>query len=108
MVRLGAWGSVYEARLAAGYLAAAGFHVHVRGEALVSLRGELPHPETYPEVWVAAPELAGARAALAELARDAAACEGVRRCAQCGEDNPGNFELCWQCQADLPRLSAVR
>jgi hypothetical protein len=20
-------------------------------------------------------------------------------CAQCGEENPGNFEMCWNCQA---------
>jgi hypothetical protein len=28
--------------------------------------------------------------------------EPVWRCASCGEENPGNFEVCWKCQAERP------
>lgn len=75
----------------------------VRGEGLMSLRGEVPVWEAWPAVWTPQPE--------AERARDLI--EGFFgptlvhpswQCARCGEENAPNFASCWSCGADRPAL----
>jgi hypothetical protein len=88
-----------EAQLLIGLLATAGiearlFNRHARGAL-----GDIPFPETYPEIWLAeARDLERARRILAQYERPTAA---ETRCRACGEDNPGGFELCWRCGAAL-------
>ena len=63
--------------------------------------GQLPVSEAYPEVWLA-DERDLARAQAVIRAFDATPRDtGTVRCGACGEDNPGNFQLCWSCGAAL-------
>ena len=77
----------------------------VRGESLLSLRGELPIGEAWPTVWVKAVDEARARTLLAQF-------EGPTlvhpdwQCAHCGEPNGPNFMSCWSCGRDKAVVEA--
>ena len=83
-------------------LSGSGFSVEVRGEALSPLSGEIPNPETWVELWLPEEEVARARELEAELAEGSEKASRTVACPRCGEENPGNFELCWSCDEDLP------
>jgi hypothetical protein len=111
-VQLSVFRTVGEARMLAGALEAAGLSVEVRGEALVPLTGEIPSTEAWVELWLWPQELEAARQVVAELQANQEAASHSVSCPRCGEENPGNFELCWSCGVDLPsglrpRLRAV-
>lgn len=99
------WVKVYaarnglEAHLVRDTLVARGFPARLFGEMRPSLAGELPIPEAMVEVHVPEGRAVEARATLARLAmeqaRDPWACP-------CGEENPGEFDLCWSCGRDRP------
>lgn len=60
--------------------------------------GELP--VTSPEVWVRRdPDLALAQKLIAQIER----CQSLEQiqCPHCHEDNPADFDICWQCQHPL-------
>ena len=58
--------------------------------------GELP--VTYPEVWLRRDhDLEKAFKVLDEMTFDATAGMDQRRCDNCGECSPANFEICWHC-----------
>jgi hypothetical protein len=104
--------TVGEARLLAGALEVVGVSVEVRGESLAPLSGEIPSGETWVELWLWPPDVEQARGLLAELRENQEAAERTVECPRCGEENPGNFELCWSCGLELPsglrsRLRAV-
>ncbi len=101
-VRFAAYRTVGEAKLQAGLLEGSGLAVEVRGEALAPLSGEIPNTETWVELWLPAEEVERARELLAELALDGEKASRAVECPRCREENPGNFELCWNCGVDLP------
>ena len=63
--------------------------------------GEIPFTHAYPQVWVLNDEtFERARTVI----RDYEHCVGFKEsifCRGCGEANPGNFMLCWNCGNDL-------
>jgi hypothetical protein len=63
--------------------------------------GEIPFLHALPEIWLMDESDVGrARLIVArheQRPRDAAPVS----CPACGESNPGTFELCWKCGADL-------
>ena len=70
---------------------------HLPRNANALIVGEIPFTHAYPELWVDdARDAARARSVIEEFERTPSG-EATRRCAQCGEDNPSRFELCWQC-----------
>ncbi|MGD8476308.1 MAG: DUF2007 domain-containing protein [Burkholderiales bacterium] len=89
-----------DAHLVAGLLAHAGIAAKVFNENAQGGVGEIPFTHAWPEVWI-------------EDERDIArALEIIRRfehggsnaqvaCNACGELNPDNFEICWNCQAPI-------
>ena len=97
-----------EARLREGLLSGSGLSVEVRGEALAPLGGEIPTTETWVELWLPPEEVARAEELLAEVEEDGEKAKRTVTCPGCAEDNPGNFELCWSCGADLPEAPRVR
>ena len=107
-VRFSVHRTVGEAKLREGLLSGSGFSVEVRGEALSPLSGEIPTTETWVELWLPEEEVARARELEAELAEGSERAERTVACRRCGEDNPGNFELCWSCEEDLPTESRPR
>jgi hypothetical protein len=70
-------------------------HSHVQGAI-----GELPF--TYPEVWLRNDREEQSAVALVDSffqSEQTPRAEII--CPRCAENNPGNFEVCWHCQAAL-------
>jgi hypothetical protein len=61
-----------------------------------SLMGEVPFTSVWPELWVAQGESDQALKLIAEVKRDHLSGPDWT-CAKCKEDNPVNFDICWQC-----------
>jgi hypothetical protein len=96
-------GSLHEAALVVDALAESGISARVLNEHLAGSIGELPHGQILPEVWILdGRERQAAERIVTEFrAREASAIADDVTCPACGEDNPGNFEICWACAADL-------
>ena len=86
--------------------------LHLLDEAAVPARvfnenaqggvGELPFTHTYPEIWIEdAADEDRARRIIAEFEQTQRRAVGSRRCDRCCEDNPDNFEVCWNCGTTL-------
>lgn len=84
-------------------LESAGIATFVRNENLGMGLADFPIPEFYPALCVvndedfdAAWEIIRERCTV-----DAAKGEQVVECTHCREENPGNFEICWNCEGGL-------
>ena len=81
----------------AGLLAQEGISTRVFNENAQGAMGEIPFTQAYPEVWVVEDaQFTRARGILNEF-ESSAPTATLTVCDRCGEQNPGNFELCWQC-----------
>jgi hypothetical protein len=89
--------NVTEAYIVLNMLTRAGIGARVFNEFAPGGMGELPFTHTYPEVWIdEQADKTLAERILAEYQRPPSAA-GSTRCRGCDADNPGNFEICWQC-----------
>jgi hypothetical protein len=92
----------YDAYLVADRLNQAGIRAHVFNEHMSSIAGDVPLDVAQPQVWIAndadAPR---AHALLREMEFDAARRTTPLYCRKCGEQSPGNFDLCWNCGTAL-------
>jgi hypothetical protein len=69
----------------------------IKNEQLSGALGEVPFLECLPELWVVRDaEVERAERLLAELRRDVQTGDPWR-CAECGEENEGQFAVCWNC-----------
>jgi hypothetical protein len=73
----------------------------VRGEGLMSLRGDIPIWEAWPAVWVPTHLEAEARELVSQFDGPTLV-HPAWRCGRCGEENAPNFASCWSCGADRP------
>ena len=90
-----------DAWLVLHYLQAAGIRAHVFNTHVSSIVGEVPPDIAMPEVWIEDPaDEARARAIVASM-REGSTDRAPRSCSECGEENPGNFDLCWNCGRSL-------
>jgi hypothetical protein len=86
----------YDAYLIADRLNQAGIRAHVFNEHASSIVGDVPPDVAQPQVWLADDaDEARARALLRTMESEAR--RGPLYCRKCGEQSPGNFELCWNC-----------
>ena len=91
-----------EAYLLRGLLLAAGIGARVVNEYAPGALGELPADAVRPEVWIdEALDLPRAQK-IVDAYEQAPTLQGLARCPACGEDSPGGFALCWNCQQPLP------
>lgn len=89
------------AHILRGLLEQSGIEVRVFNENAQSGVGQLPVSDAQPEIWlVDERDLDRAQALLQEF-DSAPRVTGATACSQCGEDNPANFQLCWNCGASL-------
>ncbi|MCB1671523.1 MAG: DUF2007 domain-containing protein [Gammaproteobacteria bacterium] len=73
----------------------------IRNDTLHSAQGGVPVNECYPEVWVVNDsDEETARRLIEEQVESVVAEEAQWLCENCGETNYGQFELCWNCQAE--------
>jgi len=88
-----------DAYLVADRLKQAGIRTHVFNEHMSSIAGDVPPDVAQPQVWIADDrDEPRARALLREMEVDARRTRGAPlHCRKCGEQSPGNFELCWNC-----------
>jgi hypothetical protein len=64
--------------------------------------GEIPLDAALPQVWVENPaDAQRGRSIIDEFLGTSSTAGGVRFCPSCGEENPGTFDLCWNCGAGL-------
>jgi hypothetical protein len=101
MLKLYAAANLQEAQLIAGMLAYAGIESQLFNQHSQGALGEIPFGETYPEIWLVderdldrAQKLLNAYERPVDTAQEAV-------CRVCGESNPANFSLCWQCGEPL-------
>jgi Putative prokaryotic signal transducing protein len=91
--------SLLQVAHARNVLIAAGIDSELRNQYLAGALGDLPMPETWPQLMVE-DELESA--ALRALAKAAAAPSGAPWvCAQCGEQLEPQFTSCWRCGAAM-------
>jgi hypothetical protein len=97
-------GTLYEAQLILDLLKESLIRAEIRNENLVGLAGLLPEAATLPTIWVEHEDnWERARAIVDEFeARRLEPPPPDILCPACRETNPGNFELCWKCRAELP------
>jgi Putative prokaryotic signal transducing protein len=75
----------------------AGIQVEVINANAQSGVGEMPFTHAYPEVWVMDDnDFSRARKIVTDHEHMPEQ-RGVVHCSACGEGNPRNFELCWNC-----------
>src|SRR5512145_1321519 len=93
--------SLPDAHILREVLEQSGIEAHVFNENAQSGAGQLPVTEAMPEIWVADErDLARAREVVREF-ESAPRVTGSVACGHCGEDNPANFQVCWNCGAVL-------
>lgn len=87
--------TLIEAHLTRDRLTTEDIPARLFGELRPSIAGEIPLPDAMVEVRVPEDRLIAARAVLARIRLEAARDPWV--CPTCGEENPGEFDLCWRC-----------
>lgn len=73
----------------------------VKNEGLSSIAGETPITESLPEVWVKPLYVKRAEQVIKEIIKSEEFYEKDWVCKSCGEDNLGNFAICWNCQTGV-------
>jgi len=97
MIRIYVARQRYDAYLVADRLNQAGIRAHVFNEHASSIVGDVPPDVAQPQVWLADDaDEARARALLQRMEIEARQTTSLF-CRKCGEQSPGNFELCWNC-----------
>lgn len=90
--------NIAQAGMLKGLLEGNGIACEIRGEYLSMATGELPFVECYPELWVWEDEdFKRAKEILAEWDSKEVSEHGNWICKECGEENEGQFSLCWRC-----------
>jgi hypothetical protein len=97
MIKIYSASNLPEAHLLLNLLEQAGISARILNNFAQGASGEIPFEQAYPQLWL-------------EDERDTALAEKIickyeatpvepewRFCRNCGERNPANFELCWQC-----------
>jgi hypothetical protein len=90
-----------EAHLVRGLLANAGIPVRVFNEYAQGGLGDLPAASVLPEVWLEDERDEMIARKIVTGYEQGRAAPGAQRCANCGEENPRDFAVCWQCQKPL-------
>lgn len=101
MLRVYGAADLQDAHIVLGLLLQAGIAARVLNEHARGGLGDIPFGEAYPEVWIDddADREQARRIIAAYQARPVDV--GVRFCSACGEQSPGNFDVCWNCGALL-------
>lgn len=78
----------------------AGVDARVFNENAQGGLGEIPFTHAYPEVWLTdEADLERAQAVITKYERSSS--EGNVPCGECREENPANFQVCWNCGEPL-------
>ena len=101
MKRIYTAANLADAHLVRDLLQHAGIAVHIFNEYAMAALGEVPMGSAYPQLWISQlHQEQHARAVIADYEQRPAQTT-IKHCFACGETNPGEFELCWNCGAAL-------
>jgi len=89
------------AHLLRNLLEQAGIEARVFNENAQSVAGEFPIPESYPQLWVLDERHVERARQILEAFERMPAISATVRCTGCTEENPANFQVCWNCGAVL-------
>ncbi|SDZ03664.1 DUF2007 domain-containing protein [Nitrosomonas sp. Nm33] len=78
------------------YIPAKLFNTHAQGGV-----GEIPFTHAYPEVWIMQDDDLKKARSIIDAYESTSVEEGYVYCPVCREQNPRNFQLCWQCGEGL-------
>ncbi len=82
-------------------LMAEGIACEVRNEYFGGILGDMPFTETWPQLWVVNDlDYARAKQLIDGSAQDESPTDSWR-CANCGEENEGQFAACWSCGKEV-------
>ena len=90
-----------DAHIVANLLAQSGIATQIFNVNAAGALGELPVDAAQPQVWVEDDAREADARALIAAHQVKQAVSTQYPCPQCGELNPGNFELCWKCGASI-------
>ena len=90
-------GSLAEAYLVQQLLESESISAIVFNENAQGAVGELPSTEVWPEIWIEDGSCGSVAHSIIQRYETNNASDTVILCGGCGEQNPGNFELCWRC-----------
>jgi hypothetical protein len=93
--------NLMEAHIMLDLLGHAGIQARLFNEYAQGGAGDIPFTHAYPEVWISRDsDLERGKAVV--LNYESTPVEaGIVFCRACGEENPRNFQLCWNCGAGL-------
>ena len=100
MIRIYVARQRYDAYLVADRMNQAGIRAHVFNEHASSIVGDVPPDVAQPQVWLADDADAPRAQALLHT-MEIEARRTPLYCRNCGEQSPGNFDLCWNCGTAL-------
>jgi len=89
------------AHLLRNLLEQSGIEARVFNENAQSGAGELPIPDAYPQLWVVDERDVQRAREIIEAFERMPAISATVLCAACTEENPANFQVCWNCGAAL-------
>jgi hypothetical protein len=101
MLRIYGAADLQDAHILLGLLRQAGIAALVLNEHARGGLGDIPFGEAYPEVWIEREADRERARRIVEAYQAKPVDAGVRYCAACGEQSPGNFHVCWNCGATL-------
>lgn len=81
----------------------AGIATVIKNQFSAGGAGDLAMGDVWPELWVLDDDQYNIASELVSQAQAPAAAKDWS-CAVCGQENAGNFEICWQCQAEKPEV----
>jgi Putative prokaryotic signal transducing protein len=90
-----------EAHLVRGLLAVRGIPVRIFNEYAQGGLGDLPAASVLPELWLEDERDEGIAREIVNTYERQATLTGVQACPNCGEENPRDFAVCWQCQKPM-------
>lgn len=79
-----------------------GIDARVLNENATSVLGEIPVSAAQPQVWVMDADLAARAHSIIDAFSRRPASGSARACSDCGEQNPEEFEICWNCGRAFP------
>ena len=80
------------------YLLQHDISAEIRNQYVSGVMGEIGFANAWPELWVSEVDFDQAETLLKEVKNDSLV-QGISwHCRHCKEQNPGNFEFCWQCE----------
>lgn len=95
--------NLMEAHIILDLLMHAGINARLFNENAQGALGEIPFTHAYPDIWVSNDSDVERGKEIVRRYELSPIDAGIIFCKACGEENPANFQLCWQCGAGLER-----